>query len=126
MKPRRSATKRHKTHKIIFCVFCASLWLTPPSQAQPDGYTLDQVFAKMDELQKRFRSAAADIERTHVTVLANDKDVSSGKYYYARRGKQPRVKLQLPKPAPQYVLIDNGNLPPYPANLKEIQEASIS
>src|SRR5439155_819866 len=69
MKPRKSATKRHKTHKIIFCVFCASLWLIPPSQAQPDGYTLDQVFAKMDEVQKRFHSAAADIERTQMTVL---------------------------------------------------------
>src|SRR6266566_2894460 len=126
MKPRKSATKRHKTHKIIFCVFCASLWLIPPSQAQPDGYTLDQVFAKMDEVQKRFRSAAADIERTHVTVLVNDKDVSSGKFYYTRRGKQPRVKLELSKPAPQYLLIDKGKLQLYTPNLKQVQEASIS
>src|SRR2546425_10196155 len=126
MKPRRSATKRHKTHKIIFCVFCASLWLTPPSQAQPDGYTLDQVFAKMDEVQKRFRSAAADIERTHVTVLVNDKDVSSGKFYYSRRGKEPRVKLELSKPMPQYLLIDKGKLQLYTPNLKQVQEASIT
>ena len=126
MKARKSATKRHKTHKIIFCVFCASLWLIPPSQAQPDTYTLDQVFAKMDEVQKRFRSAAADIERTHVTVLVNDKDVSSGKFYYARRGKQPRVKLELSKPAPQYLLIDKGKLQLYTPNLKQVQEASIS
>src|SRR5438445_1638410 len=126
MKARKSATKRHKTHKIIFCVFCASLWLIPPSQAQPDTYTLDQVFAKMDEVQKRFRSAAADIERTHVTVLVNDEDVSAGKFYYARRGKQPRVKLELSKPAPQYLLIDNGKLQLYTPNLKQVQEVSIS
>ncbi len=73
------------------------MWLIPPSQAQPDGYTLDQVFAKMDEVQKRFRSAAADIERTHVTVLVNDKDVSSGKFYYAREasisGHQDKVDM---------------------------------
>src|SRR6266487_2124207 len=125
MKPRKPATKKHKTHKIIFCVFCAFLWLIPPSQAQPDGYTLDQVFAKMDEVQKRFRSAAADIERTHVTVLVNDKDVSSGKFYYARRGKQPRVKLELSKPAPQYLLIDKGKLQLYTPNLKQVQEASL-
>src|SRR5947207_2422808 len=126
MKPRKSATKRHKTPKIILCVFCASLWLIPPSQAQPDGYTLDQVFAKMDEVQKRFRSAAADIERTHVTVLVNDKDVSSGKFYYTRRAKEPRVKLEISKPAPQYLLIDKGRLQLYTPNLKQVQEASIS
>src|SRR5947208_8956723 len=126
MKPRKSAAKKHKRHKIIFCVFCAFLWLIPPSQAQPDGYTLDQVFAKMDEVQKRFRSTAADIERTHVTVLVNDKDVSSGKFYYARRGKQPRVKLELSKPAPQYLLINKGNLQLYTPNLQQDQEASIT
>src|SRR5437773_9073707 len=126
MKPRKSATKRHKTHKIIFCVFCAASWLIPPSQAQPDGYTLHQVFAKMDEVQKRFRSAAAEIERTHVTVLVNDKDVSSGKFYYTRRGKEPRVKLELTKPAPQYLLIDKGKLQLYTPNLKQVQEVSIS
>src|SRR5437773_11629652 len=126
MKPRKSATKRHKTHKIIFCVFCAASWLIPPSQAQPDGYTLHQVFAKMDEVQKRFRSAAADIERTHVTVLVNDKDVSSGMFYYARRGKQPRVKLELSKLAPQYLLIDKGNQQSYIHNLKQVQQTYIS
>src|SRR5437870_12153059 len=126
MKPRRSATKRHKTHKIIFCVFCASLWLIPPSQAQPDGYTLEQVLTKMDAIHRGIRSAAAEIERTHVTVLVNDKDVSSGKFYYTRRGKEPRVKLELTKPAPQYLLIDKGKLQLYTPNLKQVQEASIS
>src|SRR5213594_3110610 len=126
MKARKPATKRHKSHKITFGVFCAFLWLIPASQAQANGYTLDQAFAKMDEVQKRFRSAAADIERTHVTVLVNDKDISSGKFYYARRGKQPRVKLELSKPVPQYLLIDKGKLQLYTPNLKQVQEASIS
>src|SRR5436309_15244560 len=109
MKPRKPATKKHKSHKITFGVFCAFLWLIPASQTRANGYTPDQMFAKMDEVQKRFRSAAADIERTHVTALANDKDISSGKFYYTRRGKQPRVKRELPQPAPQHPLIDNGN-----------------
>src|SRR5262244_4545256 len=88
------------------------LWLVPLSQAQ-SGYTLDQVFAKMDEVQKTFRSAAADIERTHVTVLVNDKDVSVGKFYYTRRGKEPRLKLELLSPTMQYLLIDKGRLQLY-------------
>jgi len=102
------------------------LWLIPLSQAQGNGYSLEQVFAKMDEVQKTFRSAAADIERTHVTVLVNDKDISSGKFYYTRRGKEPRVKLELLKPAPQFLLIDKGKLQLYTPNLKQVQEVSIT
>ena len=107
------------------CVFWAFLWLIPPGQAQ-EKYTLAQIFAKLDELQKDFHSTVADIERTHVTVLVNDKDVSSGKFYYIRRGKEPRVKLEILKPAPQYLLIDKGKLQLYMPNLKQVQEASIS
>ncbi len=127
MKTKKLATNTHKSYKVIlFCVFCAFLWLIPPSQAQGNGYSLEQVFAKMDEVQKTFRSAAADIERTHVTVLVNDKDISSGKFYYTRRGKEPRVKLELLKPAPQFLLIDKGKLQLYTPNLKQVQEVSIT
>jgi outer membrane lipoprotein-sorting protein len=125
MTTKKLATKRHKIHKSVFCVFCAFLWLTPLSRAQ-GKYTLEQVFAKMDELHKTFRSAAADIERTKVTVLVNDKDVSAGKFYYTRRGKEPRVKLELLKPMTQDLLIDKGKLQLYTPNIKQVQEASIS
>jgi outer membrane lipoprotein-sorting protein len=119
------ATKKHKIDKNFFCVFCAFLWLVPAAQAQ-GKYTLDQVFAKMDEVQKTFRSAAADIERTHVTVLVNDKDVSFGKFYYTRRGKEPRLKLELLSPMMQYLLIDKGKLQLYTPKLKQVQEAPIT
>jgi outer membrane lipoprotein-sorting protein len=109
-------------NKILCFLFLLSL--TPPAQAQ-GTYTLDQVFAKMDEVSKTFRSSQADIERTHVTVLVNDKDVSSGKFYYVRQGKEPRVRFQFTKPAVQDVLIDKGKLQIYTPNLKQVQEASL-
>src|SRR5437667_12645081 len=104
MKPRKPATKKHKSHKITFGVFCAFLWLIPASQTRANGYTLDQIFAKMDEVQKRFRSAAADIERTHVTVLVNDKDISSGKFYYTRRCKNPVSNSNFQSPLPSLII----------------------
>src|SRR5262245_28584634 len=77
----------------------------PLIQAQTQtSYTLDQVFANMDMVAKTFRSSQADIVRTHVTVLVNDKDVSAGKFYYVRQGKEPRVKLELAKPNVQQLL----------------------
>src|SRR5262249_45926504 len=109
--------------KKIACLLCF-LSLSPVSQAQ-STYTLDQVFAKMDEVAKTFRSSQSDVERTHVTVLVNDKDVSSGKFYYVRKGKEPRVRLELTKPAVQQLVIDKGKLQIYTPNLKQLQEASL-
>src|SRR5262252_10998146 len=109
--------------KKIACLLCF-LSFSPVSQAQ-GAYTLDQVFAKMDEVAKTFRSTTSDIERTHVTILVNDKDVSSGKFYYVRQGKEPRVRLDLTKPAIQQLLIDKGKLQIYTPNLKQVQEASL-
>jgi outer membrane lipoprotein-sorting protein len=111
--------------KKIACLLCfLSLSFSPVSQAQ-GTYTLEQVFAKMDEVAKTFRSTQSDIERTHVTILVNDKDVSSGKFYYVRQGKEPRVRLDLTKPAIQQLLIDKGKLQIYTPNLKQVQEASL-
>src|SRR5215510_14398709 len=105
---------------------CFSLaWLVTLSANAQSTYTLDQVFAKMDEVAKTFRSVQAEIERTHVTVLVNDKDVASGKFYYEKRGNEPRVKMELTKPMPQLLLVDKGKLQLYTPNLKQVQEASL-
>src|SRR5215510_2904810 len=102
------------------------LWLLPlfsvPAQAAD---TVDSVLTKMDEVSKTFRSAQADIERTHVTVLVNDKDIASGKFYYMKRGTEPRVKLEIVKPMPQFALVDKGKMQLYTPNLKQVQEASL-
>jgi outer membrane lipoprotein-sorting protein len=106
--------------------FCLLLVLSFASFSQAQGsYTLEQVYAKIDEVAKTFRTAQADIERTHVTVVVDDKDVSSGKFYYVRRGKEPRLRLELTKPAVQQLVIDNGKLQLYQPSLKQVQEASI-
>src|SRR5262245_12353930 len=109
--------------KKMLCFLCF-FWLIPVAQAQ-STYTLDQVFAKMDEVSKTFRSTQADIERTHVTILVNDRDVSSGKFYYVRQGNQPRVRMELTKPALHQLLTDKGKLQLYIPNLKQVQEALL-
>jgi outer membrane lipoprotein-sorting protein len=96
------------------------------SSLQGQGaFTLDQVFAKMDDVAKNFKSTESNIERTHVTVLVNDKDIVSGKFYYTRKGKEPRLKMDLTKPAPQILLVDKGKVRLYNPNLKQVQEGSF-
>jgi outer membrane lipoprotein-sorting protein len=102
-----------------------SAFATRISAQSQGSLTLDQVLSKMDGVAKTFRSVTADLERTKVTVIVNDKDVSSGKFYYVRHGNEPRVKLELVKPLPQYVLVDKGKIQLYTPNLKQVQEAAL-
>jgi outer membrane lipoprotein-sorting protein len=111
--------------RVARVVNIAFFFAAVPTLSAQNTYTLDQVFAKMDAVARTFRSVQADTERTHVTVLVNDKDVSSGKFYYVRQGKQPRVRLDLLKPSVQQLLIDKGRLQLYTPNLKQVQELSL-
>src|SRR5205809_5418625 len=101
MKRRELATKGTKSTKL-FSLLCLT-WLTSPLQGET---TLDQVFAKMNEIAKTFRTVDANLERTKVTVIVDEKDVASGRLYYVRAGKEPRLKLEISKGsgAPQYLL----------------------
>jgi outer membrane lipoprotein carrier protein len=79
----------------------------------------------MDEVSKTFRSVETNLERTKMTLLVNDKDVASGKLYYMRAGKEPRLKVEIEKPGQQIVLIDKGKLQIFSPKIKQVQEASL-
>src|SRR5215831_17573488 len=107
MEKKKLATKGTKGLSLLLCF----LWLIPQLNAETN---LNQVFAKMDEAAKGFKSVECNLERTKVTVLVDDKLVASGRLYYTRAGKEPRLKVELGKPpAQQIVLID------------KVQEASL-
>ena len=92
-----------------------------PSQAQ-GTYTLDQVLTKMEQNGKNFTSMQANMERTKVTVIVDDKVVDSGSVYFARRGKDPRIKVDITKPEQQRMLIDQGKALLFFPKLKQVQE----
>ncbi len=106
----------------VLCVFCLA---AAGLQAQTPA-NLQQIFSKMDEVAKTFRSVECNMERTKVTVIVNDKDVATGKLYYVKNGNEPRLKVEITKPAPQSLLIDKGKLQFYQPNIKLVQETSLS
>lgn len=110
--------KRFLWSLCLFGLFSASL------HAQ-STYTLDQVLGKMNEVGANFRSMQASMERTKVTVLVNDKYTDSGMVYFTRRGKDPRIKLDIVKPEPQRMLIDNGKAQLFNPKLKQVQEVVL-
>ena len=104
------------------CLLCF-LWFIPLLHAET---TLDNVLAKIDEASKGFRSIECNLEQSKVTVLVNVTDVSSGKLYYMRAGKsEPRLKVEIVKPAPQTVLIDKGKFQLFTRNTNQVQEGSL-
>lgn len=105
----------------VMCLMCL-LWLIPLLRAET---SLDQVFAKMDETSKTFRSVECGLERTKVTVLVNDKDVATGKLYYTRSGKEPRLRVEIMKPGDQILLIANGKAQLYIPKINQVQEYSL-
>ena len=106
--------------KLLVALFFALIFFIP-SQAQ-GTYTLDQVLTKMEQNGKNFTSMQANMERTKVTVIVDDKVVDSGSVYFARRGKDPRIKVDITKPEQQRMLIDQGKALLFFPKLKQVQE----
>jgi outer membrane lipoprotein-sorting protein len=120
MTQKKLATKGTKSTKVL-CLLCF-LWLSPSLHAQA---TLEQTFAKMDDVAKSFRTVDATLERTKVTVLVDEKDVATGRLYYLRAGKEPRLKLDISKPVEQHLLIDKGKGLFYQPKINQVQEFSL-
>jgi len=100
------------------------LWASP---SFTPAITIDQIFAKLNVVAKSFHSIEVDVERTHVTVIANlnDKTVSSGKLYYMRgTGKEPHLKVHFLEPE-QYFWVDKGKAVIYTPKTKQADEYSI-
>ena len=99
------------------------LWFLPVLHA---ATTLNDVLAKIDEASKGFRAIECNLEQSKVTVLVNVTDVSSGKLYYMRTGKsEPRLRVEIAKPAPQTVLIDKGKFQLFTPKTNQVQEGSL-
>lgn len=107
--------------KLLAAVLFVLLTGFLPAYAQ-GTYTLDQVLAKMEENGKNFRSMQASMERTKVTVIVNDKAVDNGMVYFGRRGKDPRIMVDITKPEQQKMLVDQGKALLYFPKLKQVQE----
>ena len=60
------------------------------------SFTLEQVLTRLDEQARDFRSLSADVERTKVTVVVNDRSTESGTIVV--RGDKMRLELKTPDP----------------------------
>jgi len=104
---------------ILALAFAASP--APPTAQNHPAWTLESVLRQLDVVSKDFHSLTADVERTKVTVVVNDKSVETGQVLI--RGDKMRIDLT--SPDPRTILRNGDNLFVYNPRLKRVEEYDL-
>jgi outer membrane lipoprotein-sorting protein len=83
--------------------------------------TLDGVLAHLDQSARDFHSLSADVERTKVTVVVNDRSTETGTILV--RGE--KMLLDLKSPDPRTILRTGDNLYLYEPGLNRVEEFNL-
>lgn len=110
----------------LFFAFCiaASIWVVRvQATAQSHGpTTVDGVLRQLDRSSKDFHSLSADVERTKVTVVVNDKSVEDGTILV--RGD--KMLLEMKQPNARTILRTGDNLYVYTPGLSRVEEYNLA
>jgi len=114
--------------RIAIGVFCAAVAAVAFSFAaavatSPQGnWTLDNVLKQLDAQAVDFQSLTADLQRTKVTVVVNDKSTESGKLFVRRDGK---MRIEFTQPDPQTILRDGDIFYIYNPKIHRVEEYNL-
>src|SRR5712672_867003 len=110
---------------VLLCAAAASITFSanagrslPPQVAGG----LENILKQLDTQAADFRSLTADLERTKVTVVVNDKSTESGKISVRRDGK---MRIELTQPDPQTILRDGDNFYIYNPKIHRVEEYNL-
>jgi outer membrane lipoprotein-sorting protein len=98
---------------------CALLAASP--HRNREALSLEAVQRQMDDAARDFHSLSADVERTKVTVVVNDKSTETGTI----RVRGDRMLLQLNAPDARTVLRNGDNLYLYNPGLQRVEEYNL-
>lgn len=109
---------------VVLCAVIFGTYLQASSSAsQGHGtITLDGVLRQLDRADKNFHSLSADVERTKVTVVVNDKSVETGSILV--RGD--KMLLEMKAPDARTILRTGDNLYIYTPGLKRVEEYNLA
>jgi outer membrane lipoprotein-sorting protein len=111
-----------KTAALVVCMATAlaSPRVTRASQNKPI-WTLQSVLRQLDAQARDFRSLSANVERTKVTVVVNDRSTESGTILV----RADKMLLELQEPNARTVLRSGDNLYIYTPGLKRVEEYNL-
>lgn len=106
---------------VTVTLFCGLSVAAPANRA--GSATLESIQRQMDEAAKNFRSLSAEVERTKVTVVVNDKSTESGSIRV--RGDKMLLELKAGQADTRTVLRNGDNLFLYNPGLKRVEEYNL-
>jgi len=119
--------KVSRIFRIAIAALCAAgagpLVTSAPAAVTAQGnWTVDSVLKQLDTQAADFHSLTADLERTKVTVVVNDKSTQSGQIFVRRDGK---MRIELTQPDPQTILRDGDNFYIYNPKIHRVEEYNL-
>ena len=94
-----------------------------PASFSATGLSLEEVLKQMDREEGQFQSLTANIERTKVTVVINDRSTESGEVEIRRDGK---MRIDLTSPDQKTILRDGDRIFVYTPKIRRVEEYDIS
>ncbi len=85
-------------------------------------WTLEGVLKQLDAGAKEFRSLTADIERTKVTVVVNDRSTETGQIFVRSDNK---MRIELSQPSPRTILRDGDELYVFNPKIKRVEQYNL-
>src|ERR1700733_7096542 len=110
---------------VWLCAALAAASLVSPARAsvaQQSGSSLDAVLKQLDAHAADFQSLTADLERTKVTVVVNDKSTESGQIFVRRDDK---MKIEVTQPDARTILRDGDNFYIYNPKIHRVEEYNL-
>ena len=114
-----------RTVVVLLCSAAAGAMLSSAAgvaASQQGNWTLENILKQLDAQAAEFHSLTADLERTKVTVVVNDKSTESGQILVRRDGK---MRIELTQPNPQTILRDGDNFYIYNPKIRRVEEYNL-
>ena len=114
-----------RTMAVLLCAavvgftFSAGARVGAPQQS---NWTLESVLKQLDTQAGEFHSLTANLERTKVTVVVNDKSTESGQIFVRRDDK---MRIDLTQPDPRTILRDGDNFYIYNPKIHRVEEYNL-
>jgi len=109
---------------VLLCVLAAgSIVSTTRASVSPQtGWNLESVLKQLDSQAASFQSLKADLERTKVTVVVNDKSVESGQILVRRDDK---MRIDVTQPDARTILRDGDTFYIYNPKIHRVEEYNL-
>lgn len=107
---------------MLFCTLMLVFSFFTGSFASAPQQTLENVLKQLDAQAAGFKSLTADLDRTKVTVVVNDKSTQSGQISVRSDGK---MRIELTQPDAETILRDGDNFYIYNPKIHRVEEYNL-